>query len=600
VIDYSLWLSPLVAAVDAIAADVAVCGVLDDDDDDGDDDDNDFRPLCPELQSDFHGCRAPSWIVKATRFGRYSGGGGGGGLGGSLGRAGRQLIMKKAAAASTEGGGKAQQLQQDTNNNNASSNEGPDRLHRPVRRVMYWLCGLSKCKEAGGEVVEANPNFCHPLPHTWMSGQEERWLILSQVLGMHNVSGAASGGFGADGDPLLAFPPVLRAPGLVLRYIALLNVPSSNTMRNTGASGAVVLKPVTTARPGSSNSTTAAVAAIADDRGDDDEEGEARLLAAAAAASAADDGRSSIDLSTLEFDLLLATFAIVSACPPGASPLWADEECTKAGTPPPPPDLRRVAVAAWAASSLSTCTELAQLLHLCNDWPTPAAFFNGLVFAHLWDEYVTKPQQQQAGGGGGGGGGGGSGVQSAVQSLPLRDGFSAMPAPAPSFWVDSVVPPNLALAEEHIYRKMRNAVLCVLDDSLLKSHQPRHCAEAADGVGISGSDGSSSSSSGGGGNNNPVLPLLPAPMLPTGAAASQAAAETALPIEAYRKEILLAVEANQVVCIQGETGCGKSTCVPQVLAIVSLLLCLLLPLSLSLPPSLSLSLSLPSSSLFAL
>lgn len=38
-----------------------------------------------------------------------------------------------------------------------------------------------------------------------------------------------------------------------------------------------------------------------------------------------------------------------------------------------------------------------------------------------------------------------------------------------------------------------------------------------------------------------------------------------LPISEHRDRILSAVERNQVTCIQGETGCGKSSMVPQFL-----------------------------------
>eukprot|EP00698_Gefionella_okellyi_P018047 TRINITY_DN5379_c0_g1_i1.p1 TRINITY_DN5379_c0_g1~~TRINITY_DN5379_c0_g1_i1.p1 ORF type:complete len:2125 (+),score=588.22 TRINITY_DN5379_c0_g1_i1:192-6377(+) len=38
-----------------------------------------------------------------------------------------------------------------------------------------------------------------------------------------------------------------------------------------------------------------------------------------------------------------------------------------------------------------------------------------------------------------------------------------------------------------------------------------------------------------------------------------------LPVEAHREKILLTVRANRVTCIQGETGCGKSSVVPQML-----------------------------------
>ena len=39
----------------------------------------------------------------------------------------------------------------------------------------------------------------------------------------------------------------------------------------------------------------------------------------------------------------------------------------------------------------------------------------------------------------------------------------------------------------------------------------------------------------------------------------------ALPIEKYREEIISKLKRNRVLIIQGETGCGKTTKVPQFL-----------------------------------
>ena len=44
-----------------------------------------------------------------------------------------------------------------------------------------------------------------------------------------------------------------------------------------------------------------------------------------------------------------------------------------------------------------------------------------------------------------------------------------------------------------------------------------------------------------------------------------------LPIAEYKQQILDSVEQNQVVIVAGDTGCGKSTQVPQYLLQVSLL-----------------------------
>ena len=45
--------------------------------------------------------------------------------------------------------------------------------------------------------------------------------------------------------------------------------------------------------------------------------------------------------------------------------------------------------------------------------------------------------------------------------------------------------------------------------------------------------------------------------------AALAATRAALPIAAQRDEILAAITSSQVVLIAGETGCGKTTQVPQ-------------------------------------
>ena len=50
---------------------------------------------------------------------------------------------------------------------------------------------------------------------------------------------------------------------------------------------------------------------------------------------------------------------------------------------------------------------------------------------------------------------------------------------------------------------------------------------------------------------------------PPPAGAPHRAAREALPVYEHRAELLSAIESNQVVVIEGETGCGKSTQVPQ-------------------------------------
>ena len=40
--------------------------------------------------------------------------------------------------------------------------------------------------------------------------------------------------------------------------------------------------------------------------------------------------------------------------------------------------------------------------------------------------------------------------------------------------------------------------------------------------------------------------------------------KTVLPIEEHREMLLHRIRNNQITCIQGETGCGKSSMVPQV------------------------------------
>ena len=47
--------------------------------------------------------------------------------------------------------------------------------------------------------------------------------------------------------------------------------------------------------------------------------------------------------------------------------------------------------------------------------------------------------------------------------------------------------------------------------------------------------------------------------------------QSKLPIAEYKQQILDTVEQNQVVIVAGDTGCGKSTQVPQYLLQVSLL-----------------------------
>jgi HrpA-like RNA helicase len=39
--------------------------------------------------------------------------------------------------------------------------------------------------------------------------------------------------------------------------------------------------------------------------------------------------------------------------------------------------------------------------------------------------------------------------------------------------------------------------------------------------------------------------------------------ENDLPIKAYKKEILDRIRKNQVVIVEGDTGCGKTTQIPQ-------------------------------------
>jgi len=58
-----------------------------------------------------------------------------------------------------------------------------------------------------------------------------------------------------------------------------------------------------------------------------------------------------------------------------------------------------------------------------------------------------------------------------------------------------------------------------------------------------------------------VEPGMAGGVLPTTAATLDL--ET-LPIHEHRDRILSCIDNNQVTCIQGETGCGKSSMVPQV------------------------------------
>ena len=64
---------------------------------------------------------------------------------------------------------------------------------------------------------------------------------------------------------------------------------------------------------------------------------------------------------------------------------------------------------------------------------------------------------------------------------------------------------------------------------------------------------------GGHGRRSQRAARVPAP--PAGS--PHRAAREALPVYEHRAELLEAIESNQVVVIEGETGCGKSTQVPQ-------------------------------------
>jgi HrpA-like RNA helicase len=60
-----------------------------------------------------------------------------------------------------------------------------------------------------------------------------------------------------------------------------------------------------------------------------------------------------------------------------------------------------------------------------------------------------------------------------------------------------------------------------------------------------------------------LLPKVPLPDLGTKPAAMPGGPRDPLPIDAYREEIVRAIMGQPVVLIQGETGCGKSSRVPQ-------------------------------------
>jgi hypothetical protein len=195
--------------------------------------------------------------------------------------------------------------------------------------------------------------------------------------------------------------------------------------------------------------------------------------------------------------------------------------------PPITPSAHTVHVASLFLATVSTLTAAAQLLGVETWLPEPAALFSGRLFAHLH-------------------------MGSAAAEGLLQATASVLPA--------------------YEISELSAAVLSVFDDTAWLLY-----GGASDDVDATGVDA--------GEELGPPLALLGLeatasapladPQQGVAAAAQQQPAaggrprvppvKEILPIEEHRETLLASVRQNQVTCIQGETGCGKSSMVPQFL-----------------------------------